>query len=464
LPRAEIFGFRSKTGRRARPDKLSIFDRSSVEELFERHNINKIWLRALYSEIVYRGLTDLAQLIEFAPPRRFPRRAFELIIDRYVLSTSTVQQNEAQNAFHGCKMVIKLHDVQMIESVIIDHADRNKFSKKGRNSSLCVSSQVGCKMQCTFCATGGMNRSSNLFSAEILEQIWHAQRRVKKLGRPAIRNIVFMGMGEPMDNYAAVVQSVHDIKEIFGIAYGSITVSTVGMVPRIAQLAIDCPGVKLALSLHAPTQELRVKIVPSSRSFTVEKLMEALDSYQTRTKQVVMIEYILIADVNSSVETANQLGRLLQGRQVWINIIPYNPTSVGDKFDFKSPTPQVALDFRNEVTNYKDHEGNPLFCKVRWSSANGRGVDGACGQLALKNIEETNSSSASSSNPNSVIQDIEDTLASGARAKTSRAKRNGGSAKAEEAARRSGGHYEKYALQLLALAAGLALLVLGIWS
>jgi hypothetical protein len=155
--------------------------------------------------------------------------------------------------------------------------------------------------------------------------------------------------------------------------------------------------------------------------------MEALECYQTLTAQVVMIEYILIANVNSSVETAKQLGELLAGRQVWINIIPYNPTDVGDKFGFESPTTDMAVAFRNEVMRHKDHKGNPLFCKVRWSTTNGRGVDGACGQLALKNVEGGSNSAGSAGSagsgsgarvpPGGVVGDIEDTFAPGANAK-----------------------------------------------
>jgi sorting nexin-8 len=359
-----------------------------------------------------------------------------------------------------------------------------------------------------------MKQGSNLTSSEILEQLWHAQRHLASKGaKQKIRNIVFMGMGEPMDNYDAVVQAIHGANRIFDIAYRRVTVSTVGVVTRIRQLAVDCKGsdragVNLALSLHAPTQDVRVKIVPSSSAYTVQKLMDALDYYSSETNRGVMIEYIVIEGVNASIEQGRQLGQLLSGRHVWVNLIPYNPTEVGDEFEYKAPTADTCQAFRHEVIQYKDHEGKGLVCKVRWSSANGRDVDGACGQLALKNLKmagdssmdgggsgggSTNSSSSSSSSTNSssgpsstgggTSIDIEDIdLAVGARVTPKGDAQPVGEAgasngnrsrrrKAEDACAKDGkvamvpatGAISRDLLLVLMAILGLALLLLGVW-
>ena len=201
-------------------------------------------------------------------------------------------------------------------------------------------------MGCTFCATGTMGLTSNLFAGEILEQLYHANQVCK------IRNVVFMGMGEPLDNYNAVITAIRGMTDVkrFSLGYGQISVSTVGVAPRMRQLADDAPAVNLALSLHAPNQTLRTEIVPSSKAWHIDKIIEALDYFiqcqnaVSRRQKNTLIEYVLIKDVNDSDEAAHQLGKLLEGRAVLLNVIPYNPTDV--PYDYKPPL-QATTDHFN---------------------------------------------------------------------------------------------------------------------
>ncbi|ORZ39846.1 hypothetical protein BCR44DRAFT_1536119 [Catenaria anguillulae PL171] len=246
---------------------------------------------------------------------------------------------------------------------------RGKRNLKPR-TAVCISSQVGCKMACTFCATGTMGFKAHLSPAEIAEQVLWANRI-----RP-ISSVIAMGMGEPFDNYGNLVAAINVMtnRRVFALGEGNICVSTVGVVPKIKQFMVDCPGVKLALSLHAPNQELRNTIVPSARTFKLDTLMDAVDQYLTRNKRI-MIEYILIRNVNCSIPLAHQLGTLLQSRSVILNLIPYNPTDVGEQYE--APTPQDVDDFeRILVQEYK------VRTTVRRTM--GQDIDGACGQLVVK--------------------------------------------------------------------------------
>eukprot|EP00457_Paulinella_chromatophora_P003669 gb/GEZN01003677.1/.p1 GENE.gb/GEZN01003677.1/~~gb/GEZN01003677.1/.p1 ORF type:complete len:648 (-),score=83.09 gb/GEZN01003677.1/:174-2090(-) len=253
-------------------------------------------------------------------------------------------------------------------------------------STVCVSSQVGCKMACSFCETGTMGLLANLTAAEICEQVYHARQRC------AIRNVVFMGMGEPLDNYSALVEALSSLNHRLGlnIPYSHITVSTVGIAPYIARFGLDCPKVNLALSLHAPTSELRAGLVPSTKAFSVQTILESLDIYIQRCndpKKTVLIEYIMIQGINSTLECAHLLGRLLAGKPVFVNLIPYNPTKAGARFDYKSPSDDEIQFFQAVLGEYPGHTGRHLSCHVRWSSRRGQETDAACGQLALTNLK-----------------------------------------------------------------------------
>jgi adenine C2-methylase RlmN of 23S rRNA A2503 and tRNA A37 len=243
----------------------------------------------------------------------------------------------------------------------------------GHRNTLCVSSEVGCQMGCTFCATGTMGLTADLTTGEIVEQLVHATRMAP------IRNVVFMGMGEPLNNYAAVLSAVQLMThpQAFALRRRSVTVSTVGVIPRITQLAQDLPGVSLALSLHAPNQELRAKIVPSARAYKLDRLMDTIDNYQKETQQRVFIEYVMLGpDFNCLEEHAHELGELLRGRDVVVNLIPWNPI-LSPGMDFKAPVTGATAAFQRIL---KEEYGLPSTLRQE----KGQDVSAACGQLVLE--------------------------------------------------------------------------------
>ena len=199
--------------------------------------------------------------------------------------TSTVDCARTSKDGTTTKLAVKLHDGHVVESVLMRYV-----SADGSRASLCVSSQVGCAMGCTFCATATMGIRGNLTTGEILEQMVHANRILAeewKENRPVaknldvVRNVVFMGMGEPLNNYDNVVEACRSLidRKRWNLAHGKVTVSTVGVTPRIRDLTRDLPEVSLALSLHAPNQEARSKIVPAAKAYKIEGIIEALDNH-----------------------------------------------------------------------------------------------------------------------------------------------------------------------------------------
>ena len=261
------------------------------------------------------------------------------------------------------------HDGSTFESVLMRYPNRN---------TVCISSQAGCGMACPFCATGQGGLTRNLSAAEILEQVRAAALTLRDEYRDRLSNVVFMGMGEPLANYARVVAAVRRITapppEGFGISARSVTVSTVGLAPAIRKLADERLGVTLALSLHTPDDELRDTLVPVNNRWKVSEVLDAARYYGEVTGRRVSIEYALIRDVNDQPWRADLLGKKLHralGPLVHVNLIPLNPTP-GSKWD-ASPKP-VEREFVRRV------RAQGVSCTVR--DTRGREIAAACGQLA----------------------------------------------------------------------------------
>lgn len=350
---------------RRRLTPASVLDPVALESAFEENGIKKSHMKTIWELVCRRALhtmdlKDILLSINGASKSKeeFPRAAARLLQEKFVSTSSRekewvtrepVYAGEGREDGGGGKLIIELQDGQCIETVIIEHPGNNP------HSTVCVSSQVGCKMGCTFCATGTMGLQAQLTAGEIAEQVLHAKRRVR--ANYPLKNIVFMGMGEPLDNYEAVVESIRVLNEnaAFGLAYSNITISTVGVVHSIEKLAKDCPGVNLALSLHAPTQDTRKTIVPSSSAFKIDRIMDALDRYSREAGgRQIMIEYIMIDGVNADKEHAHALGALLAGRRAYtmVNLIPYNPTDTGDQHGFRSPSEEQCETFQKIVKSY----------------------------------------------------------------------------------------------------------------
>ncbi|QUR66940.1 23S rRNA (adenine(2503)-C(2))-methyltransferase RlmN [Mycobacterium spongiae] len=249
-----------------------------------------------------------------------------------------------------------------------------------RRNTLCISSQAGCGMACPFCATGQLGLTRNLSTAEILEQVRVGAVALRDDFGDRLSNVVFMGMGEPLANYARVVAAVRRITEPpptgFGISARAVTVSTVGLAPAIRRLADERLGVTLALSLHAPDDELRDTLVPVNNRWKVSEALDAARYYADATGRRVSIEYALIRDVNDQPWRADMLARQLRrvlGPLVHVNLIPLNPTP-GSDWD-ASPKP-VEREFFQRI------RANGVSCTVR--DTRGREISAACGQLAAE--------------------------------------------------------------------------------
>lgn len=265
------------------------------------------------------------------------------------------------------KTLWKLFDGARVESVMMRYPDR---------VTVCISSQAGCGMACPFCATGQAGLTRNLSTAEIVEQVMAAARSLG--GAARVSNVVFMGMGEPLANYAALLRALRRLTDPapdgLGLSARGITVSTVGLVPAIDRLSDEGLPVTLALSLHAPDDELRDELVPVNHRWPVAEALDAARRYFDRTGRRVSIEYALIRDVNDQADRADLLGRLLRERgQGWVHVnpIPLNPTP-GSRWT--ASRPGVEQQF---VERLRAH-GIPTTIR----DTRGREIDGACGQLA----------------------------------------------------------------------------------
>ncbi|HCT76177.1 MAG TPA: 23S rRNA (adenine(2503)-C(2))-methyltransferase RlmN [Micromonosporaceae bacterium] len=273
------------------------------------------------------------------------------------------------------KSLWRLHDGALVESVLMGYPDR---------VTVCISSQAGCGMACPFCATGQAGLTRNLSTGEIVDQVVYlagvAASGVMNGAPKRLSHVVFMGMGEPLANYARVIAAVRRLTspapEGLGLSQRHVTVSTVGLVPAMRKLAEENLSVTLALSLHAPDDELRDELVPVNQRWKVAEVLDAAWAYVARTGRRVSIEYAMIRDVNDQPWRADLLGRLLAGRLAHVNLIPLNPTP-GSRWD-ASPKP-VEREFVRRLriagvaTTVRDTRG--------------REIDGACGQLAASEGE-----------------------------------------------------------------------------
>ncbi len=277
------------------------------------------------------------------------------------------------------KTLWKLHDGALVESVLMRYPSR---------ATVCVSSQAGCGMACPFCATGQAGLQRSMSTGEMIEQVVAAGRAMARGDVPGgpgrLSNVVFMGMGEPMANYKAVMESVRRMTEPapdgLGMSARGITVSTVGLVPRMLQLAEEGIPVTLALSLHAPDDELRNELVPINTRWSVAESVAAAWNYAKVTKRRVSIEYAMIKDVNDQAWRADLLAEVLRSYGDWgwvhVNLIPLNPTP-GSKWTASRPEDE------REFVRRLEAKGVPTTVR----DTRGREIDGACGQLAASTVE-----------------------------------------------------------------------------
>ena len=274
------------------------------------------------------------------------------------------------------KTLWRLFDGALVESVLMRYPDR---------ATVCVSSQAGCGMNCPFCATGQAGLTRNLSTGEIVEQVVAAARSLARgevAGGPTrLSNVVFMGMGEPLANYKAVAGALRRLTDPapdgLGLSQRGVTVSTVGLVPAIDRLTDEELAVTLAVSLHAPDDELRDTLVPVNTRWKVDEVLGAAWRYAERTGRRVSFEYALIRDVNDQAWRADLLAERLRGRLTHVNLIPLNPTP-GSRWT--ASRPQDEREFVRRLAA----QGVPVTVR----DTRGRDIDGACGQLAAADVEE----------------------------------------------------------------------------
>jgi len=294
---------------------------------------------------------------------------------------SSFNSSKSQHSSDGTiKFLFELKDGSAIESVLIP-CEYTDEAKKNRRT-LCISSQAGCSLNCTFCATGKLKFKRNLSASEIVDQVLAVEKQIGS----KLTNIVFMGMGEPLLNYENVKKAVEILTnpEIQLIKKKKLTISTAGIIPKIIQLADDNLPVKLALSLHAPTQDLRKKLMPSAGKWKFDELIESIEYYYRKTKTPVTFEYILFEGLNDRPEDIKRLAKLAKRVPAKINLIPFhtieftNPT--GFASELKPASKGKIQWFRKELLK--------LDVQSFQRTSSGLDIDAACGQLALKSLRE----------------------------------------------------------------------------
>lgn len=263
------------------------------------------------------------------------------------------------------KALIELDDKEKIEAVLMRHTDKR--------TTVCVSSQVGCPLNCAFCATGMNGLKRNLKAGEIILQVLLFARYLKKEKRE-ITNIVFMGMGEPFLNYEEVMKAVRILNDpdAFNIGARKISISTSGIIDGIERLMNEDMQVNLSISLHAPNEKLRSSIMPISKKYPLKNIIEAVDKYIKKTGRKVMFEYLMIKGLNDSFDNAKELAILMKKPLCMVNLIIYNPTG---KF---KPSSKITV---KKFKEYLEKQG--IFTTQRYEF--GRGIRAACGQLAGEN-------------------------------------------------------------------------------
>lgn len=267
------------------------------------------------------------------------------------------------------KILLELEDGEVIESVLIVHPKRR---------TLCVSTQVGCPYGCKFCATGLIGFKRNLSAGEIISQILWAKIFLKNMGED-LTNVVYMGMGEPLANYDNVIKSIKILNASWGINMGArhISLSTVGLIPEIYKLAEEKIPITLAISLHAPDNELRNMLVPINKKYPLEELMPAVWHYAEKTSRRISFEYVLLEGVNDTIEMAEKLVKLLKGKPAHVNLIPWNPVF---EFPWKRPSLLRIKGFEK----FLKEKGINTTVRI----SRGEKIKAGCGQLRGRNLKE----------------------------------------------------------------------------
>ncbi len=297
----------------AAPVSLYDLTRPELHARFARWEFSPVHVARLWRYLYWECVSSLAEMPEL--PAKVRRR---LAAETRLHVPGIALETDSSDGFTR-KYLLRLEDHERIETVLMRYTGR---------VTACISSQVGCAMGCVFCATGQMGYTRHLAAGEIVAQAVHVQRVLRAQGQ-RLRNVVLMGMGEPLHNYAAVMQAADILRDNTGLALAAerITVSTVGVVPGILRLARENRPFNLAVSLHAAAQPARAALVPAAKKWPLDELMAACRTYSATTGRRIFYEWTLIEGQNDRPEDARAVGRLLQGLPAQVNLIPLNPTA-----------------------------------------------------------------------------------------------------------------------------------------
>lgn len=322
--------------------------------------------------VTWEDMTNLP-----ASLRNWLAESFELLPSKILLNKKASDVTD--------KLLIEYPDRSLVETVLV-RAPMVGVGQENARKTICVSSQVGCAYACKFCASGLAGFKRDLTTAEIVSQLVHASRTIEaddpeaaKEDHAAFDNIVMMGMGEPLSNYDNVVPALKILNSDWGMHFGArrITLSTSGLAPQIRQLADEPLSLRLAISLHGATNEVRRKIMPINRKYPLEELLPAIAYFREKNGRMVTLEYILIEEVNDSIEQARELSKIAKDLHAHVNCIPYNTV---EGLQWKRPSMNRQRAFVNILKNER--------VSVTIRREKGHDIDAACGQLRLKKEEE----------------------------------------------------------------------------
>lgn len=340
-------------------DSLHGMTREKIAAALEAHGEKPFRAAQILSWIYEKRIEDFDKMSDLSLSlREVCSRLFKL---------SSLKEAERVHSQDGetTKFLWELSDGKFVESVLIYAPDRR---------TVCVSSQVGCPARCAFCASGKKGLMRNLTIGEIVEQVYHIDQYLREK-QDRVTNVVFMGMGEPFENYDTVAQAIRFLidPKRFGFSQRRITVSTVGIVEGIHRFSKEDFKVNLVLSLHAPNQHIRQKIIPFARKYSLESVLDAMLHYAQETGRDITYEYTLMDGINNREEDALELARLVRGHPCTINLIPYNPV---EGLRLKRPEKESIETFKNILVE------NDI--PTTWRYTKGKDIAAACGQLALR--------------------------------------------------------------------------------
>ena len=334
--------------------KQSINDKTikELEDIFLEKGYQKFRAKQVFRQIHVNKVNDFSQMTDLSKDMR------ESLVGEFEIDKVSLLKTFESKVDSTKKYLFELKDGNIIEAVFMDYKDRK---------TICISSQVGCRMGCTFCASTKNGLERHMTASELIEEVYSLERL-----NGDINNIVIMGIGEPLDNYKNITKFLEIITDENGrnLSHRSITLSTSGLTPKIYDLADSGLDVNLAVSLHYATDEKRKKYMPVAKKYDIKGLIKATDYYLDKTKRRVSFEYVVIDGVNNLDSDVDNLKKLLKGKNIHINLIPLNPI---EEFKHGKTTNKIINDFKEKLTR------NGLNATVRYSM--GQDIDASCGQL-----------------------------------------------------------------------------------